>query len=211
MARVGPARNRLKNTVGLQRNMSFYHKLMSKVIAWVCEKCLVGEHAGIKLSDINFNESDNALFVEKTTQALDLINNFDPRRFARVKCHIDYIINIELHSGGQYGPARICQLDFGRWDFAQHSEWSLYMYAATIVHEATHGHIRAKGIRRTRQNRMQVERICQAEENRFLSRIESSWGDRLQRPFDPKVWNFGSRLDRIRELLRRIMEEKRKA
>ena len=161
--------------------MSVYRQFMSKARIWVCEQSLVGEHHGIKLADANSNDRDNLIFVEKTTQALDLIHSLDLRRFARVQQHIDYILNTELYSGGSYCPGNVCQLDFGRWDFAQHPDWYLYMYAAAIVHEATHGHLRARGIRRTRRNKMQIERICRLEENRFLSRIESLWGDQLRK------------------------------
>lgn len=191
--------------------MAIYRHLMAKVIIWTCEQSLVGEHCGIKLADMSRNETDGSAFVEKTKQALDLIRDLDPKRFARVQIHIDYICNAELYSGGRYCPGNVCQLDFGRWDFAQHPDWSLYMYSSAIVHEATHGLLRAKGFKRTRRNWKQLERICRSEENRFLSRIDSPWGEQLRKPFDSADWDFGPWLTRAMRLFRRIREERKKA
>jgi hypothetical protein len=192
--------------------MSIYQHLMGKLKIRLCEQRLVGEHRGIKLADLNWNDTDDAAFVEKTKQALDLIQQVDPKRFARVQRHIDYICNSVLVSGGCYWPGKVCQLDFGRCRFAQNPEWSLYMYSSAIVHEATHGLLRAKGFTRTKRNWKQIERICHSEENRFLSRIESPWGERLRKPpFDPKAWDFGSWSTRAKTLFRRIGQERAKA
>jgi hypothetical protein len=191
--------------------MGIYRNLLAKSIIWVCEKGLVGEHCGIKLADLNWNEADDSAFVEKTKQALDLIRDLDPRRFARVQRHIDYICNKELECGGKYYPCNVCLVDFGRFDFARNPDWSLYMYSSLFVHEATHGLLHARGFRRTKRNWKQIERICQSEENRFLSRIDSPWGDQLCRPFDPAEWDLGSWLTRAMTRSRRIGEERKKA
>lgn len=184
---------------------------MNKILIGSITPSLLGGHAGIKFADINCNKSDDVAFVEKTTQALDLIRDLDPHRFARICRNIDFILNAELYSGGKYASGKICALDFGRWDFAQHPDWSLYMYAATIVHEATHGHLHGQGIRMNTRNKMRIEAACRREENRFLSRINSRWGDQLQVPFNPEDWNFGSPFRRVREVFRRMTTEKEKA
>ncbi len=191
--------------------MSLYRKLMGRLLVWACEHHLVGEHCGIKLADANSNPGDDLAFVDKTKQALDLIRNHDPRRFARVQLYIDCIVNSEIYSSGQYCPGNVCKVDFGRLDFARQPDWSLYMYAATIIHEATHGYLRARGFKRTKHNWQRIEHICRDEENRFLSRINSPWGSQLQKPFDANAWNFGSRFTRARKVLSRMRQEKRKS
>ena len=84
------------------------------------------------------------------------------------------------------------------------------MYAASIVHEATHGYLKAKGIKTTEGNKTKIERICTVEENRFLSRIDSQWGEQLQKPFNPCNWECGSFKQQFFEVRRRLKEEKQK-
>ena len=82
------------------------------------------------------------------------------------------------------------------------------MYAATLVHEATHGYIEAKGFRYIKPNRLRIERICRSEENRFLSRIDSEWGDALHNPFNPQHWDRKSGFEQVRKQLQRIAESR---
>lgn len=184
---------------------------ISRFRIWLYRQLLVGEHAGILLADANRNPHDNRLFVEKTRQALDLIAQVDPRRFNRVRSHLAGIVNIELAMGGEYAAGGICHVDFGRLDFTRHPEWYLCMYAALLVHEATHGFLRDRGVRRTRRNKMEHERLCRTEENRFLARIVSPWGEQLRKPFNPESWNIGSGCNRIRLIRKRRQEEESKA
>ena len=138
-------------------------------------------HNGIALRDVNWNDHDDQAFFRETKRALDLIANKDPRRYQRVRDYIDFIVNIESASLASYNPGKICKVDFGRYKFSEHPEWSHYMYAATLIHEATHGYLGAKGLRYVKRNRLRIESICRSEENRFLSRIESDWGDALRK------------------------------
>ena len=191
--------------------MSVYVDILRKVRIWGYSKLIVGEHAGIKLVDISSNKSNAKPFIEHTSLALDLISRIDPLRFARVTRYIDYIVNLELYSGGRYCPGKICQIDYGRMNFSKYPDWFLYLYASAIVHEATHGYIQSKGIIRTSANGMDIERICVTEENHFLSKIQSFWGKRLLRSFDPKKCEYGSGLRRLTTMLRRMKEERIKA
>ena len=188
---------------------------MTSLLQWsllrVCKSTKVGEYQAIGFSDWNQNPKDDALFVIKTTEALKLIEQLDPRRFARIKRYIRYIQNTELYSGGRYIHG-ICQIDFGRYNFIAHPDWSLYQYAGTIIHEATHGMLHTRGIRYRKSDWVQIERICRAEQNRFLSRIQSPYGSNLLRPFSPQEWkNMGSGLTKFRTFMRRIKEEEQKA
>lgn len=188
--------------------MGLLDKLLEKLRVWLCKRFLIDEICGIGIADVNCSDPRSSAFRIKTRQALDLIRTHDPRRFLRVQKYIRYIRNTALHCAGKYCSGNMCELDFGRWDFSQHPEKTLYGYAAVIVHEATHGYLRAKGFGRTKRNWMQLERICRSEENRFLSRLAPPMCDHLQRPFNPGDWDFGSPLARVREVLRRRKEIK---
>ena len=165
-------------------------------------------HDGIALCDVNFNDHDDQDFFGETKRALELIARTDRRRYQRVREHIDYIVNTELAAFATYNPGKICKVDFGRLKFSEHPEWSHYMYAATLVHEATHGYIEAKGFRYIKPNRLRIERICRSEENRFLSRIDSEWGDALHNPFNPQHWDRKSGFEQVRKQLQRIAESR---
>jgi len=167
-------------------------------------------YKGITLCDLNSNDLDDEDFFRETEQALQLIEDVDPRRFRRVKNHINYIVNTELASIASYNPGKICKVDFGRYDFETHPDWSRYMYAAILVHEATHGEIGEKGIEYKR-NRLRIEKICRAEENRFLAKIDSVWGDDLRVAFNPSDWDPISKIDRIKIKLHRVRESKKRA
>jgi hypothetical protein len=185
--------------------------ILTKVNAWICEKRFVEEHRGIRICELTYSDRDDHRFIRTTKQALDLIAAMDARRYQRVTHHIRYILNTELYTGATYSPGGVCRIDFGRYQFSRNQIGSLYRYAATFVHEATHGMLRAKGFRRGSLNWVRIERICRAEENRFLAACEPAYGAQLQIPFDPKAWNFGSKWHRLKCTFLRIREEKRKA
>jgi len=165
-------------------------------------------HDGISLCDVNWNDLDDQEFFRETKRALQLIADTDPRRYQRVKDHVDFIVNIESAALATYNPGNICKVDFGKYDFPNHPEWSHYMYAATLIHEATHGYLRSKKFRYVKRNRLRIERICRSEENHFLSRIESAWGDALRKPFNPRDWDPISRFRRTRKQFQRIRESR---
>jgi hypothetical protein len=188
------------------------NRLLARLHVKICQATKVGEYRGIQFSDWNQNPNDDARFVTMTNEALTLIERLDPRRFLRVRRQLQFIQNTELCSGGHYLSCGICQVDFGRYDRPTDSDWWLYQYAGTIVHEATHGLIVAKGIRTNRKNWIRIERICRAEQNGFLARIQSRYGSKLMRPFTPKKWDqMGSRFARMRTIWRRMKEEEAKA
>ncbi len=160
-------------------------------------------HDGIALCDVNFNDHDDQDFFGETKRALELIARTDRRRYQRVREHIDYIVNTELAAFATYNPGKICKVDFGRLKFSEHPEWSHYMYAATLVHEATHGYIEAKGFRYIKPNRLRIERICRSEENRFLSRSIQNG----VKSFHPQHWDRNLGLT-SRKQLQRIAESR---
>ena len=142
----------------------------------------VGDHEGIQLCDLSKEASRRDRFIAATVEALDLIKSTDPRRFRRVQRHISYIRNVEISSIASYRhDLDVCNVNFSyflpnTWE----TQMSLYRgweyrieYAQTLVHEATHGAILARGVRGKRlssSTRIRIEQLCFLEERRFVER-----------------------------------------
>ena len=171
-------------------------------------------HHGIVLCDVNFDESDDEKFFKISKEAIDLIAKTDQRRFRRVQNELKYIINQELLSGGEYRRRiHACVIDFGRYEFDKDYEWCLYQYAGTIIHEATHGYLFAKKINYTLENKVQIEKICCTEENRFFKKLDCEFKDQLIEKFDEKGWDFcwhASKWEKTKAMWQRIRESFKK-
>jgi hypothetical protein len=62
-----------------------------------------------------------------------------------------------------------------------------------LVHEATHGVIESRGIELASENRVRVERLCTAEQNRFAAKLSAYDPVRYPRTllhfdFDERYW-----------------------
>jgi hypothetical protein len=146
-----------------------------------------GWHSGIRLVCTQFGEVENRLFVQCTKDALDLIQRYDPRRFQRILREFQIIDNCALTCGGRYiRRLRRCEVDFGYYfdttggylnpihRGTDEYQRSLALYAATLIHEATHGKCYSHSIPYAEQNHLRIERLCHREEARFYSRLEQA-------------------------------------
>ena len=142
---------------------------------------------------VDFRRRDE-LFLQIMQYALELIKERDPRRFARVRKHIAWIVNqVNSSLGADYQPhTRICCLQF---EEAPELERDVFIafHACILVHEATHGLIQSNGIEFTSDNRVRIERLCTTEQNRFAARLSACDPNRypsalLQFPFDKRHW-----------------------
>lgn len=164
--------------------LPFYH--LKRLIYWSGEMAV---YRGIKICDLNEDDTDDERFLEMTKCALDLIETSDPRRFRRVLREIHRIVNSDLLAVASYHRLhRVCRIDFGRMDFKEEPEWALRYYACTIVHEATHGHLYSKFVAYSRTTRERVERLCCLEEKRFLKTLGKAWEAAINVDFDPEGW-----------------------
>ena len=178
-----------------------------------------GSYKGIDISSASFNRSNDAEFLERTVQALQMVERLDVRRFRRIQREVRFIVNCELSdAGASYRrTGHVCQVDFRRYDFGRDAEWYLRSYASALVHEATHGAIYSRYVAYTPKSRCAIERLCHTEEHRFVMRLdtpERRWSEQIIRPFDERRWHaswyagFFRRGIRIGE---RIVEVKRRA
>ena len=177
---------------------------------WLYRSVQVGQFDGIGFA----SPSEGATEFAATMQAsLGLIRTHDPRRYRRVREHICWIVNASHHHGGggaSYHPyLRRCKIDFSDFGWNDPAHVAAY-YAHQIVHEATHGWLSARGFPYSRYSRIQHERICHAEQNRFLKLLDRQipgiykawWSE-----FDPGDWDVSWNIWRRKtKELRRIYE-----
>ncbi len=123
--------------------------------------------------------------------ALELIRRTDGRRFRRVEQHLKYIVLASWRSDrlGVYSSiSRTCTVRKLS-PAAKSNPWSVYAYAALIIHEATHALLDGMRFPNTRANKKRLERLCLWEEARFLSKfpgvdenLELAFGHAIRKP-----------------------------
>ena len=143
---------------------------------------VVAEIHGIKL--VSFRKCPE--FVTATTASLELIRLHDPRRFRRVRSHIEWIVDHSHWLGGGAGEyhdrIKVCRVDFEAPPEERYAFIFEAVYAALIVHEATHGRIDDWLSETSSQPHERVERLCHVEEGRFLQRLKNRIPDLSELP-----------------------------
>src|SRR5262249_2368855 len=95
-------------------------------------------------------------FLTDLRAALDLIRTVDDRRYRRC-CH-EIEIFAELPGIGiaaYQRPGRMMMVDYSQYlEMEGDYEWRLTYFAATIIHEATHGRLESRGFRYPVNRRM---------------------------------------------------------
>ena len=190
------------------RMTSPVHKLTDLAFVWLYKKNMVGSFDGIPLVSLNEGFAD---FVSVISRALELIRDHDPRRFYRVKKQTHWLVDRPHPSGFGSGAyqhrIKATNVDFEFRPSVGDELFHAAYFAGIIVHEATHGVIRDRCISTTPENRIQVERICRAEENRFLGSVMCSFPHlpaKLIRPFDPEDWNASWETGRFASCLKEL-------
>lgn len=166
---------------------SLFRRLWAPALRWSYKRFSIGYHAGICIVDISLAKYATNDFFRRTQQALDLIAKVDPKRFQRVQRELEFIVHSELAFAAASYTRRppTCKIDFTRRDFGKKPKTELWIYAALIVHEATHGEIYRRGVPYSKANKLRIERLCDVEAARFLRRIDphvgSIWEEKMTR------------------------------
>ncbi|MEX2120642.1 MAG: hypothetical protein WD847_13700 [Pirellulales bacterium] len=127
-------------------------------------------------------------FHDAVAEALDVLERYDPRRFARVGRNLRAICNGPLASTALYQPhTGICWIDMSRFESWRGEAALAVLLAATIVHEATHGELRR--LARTRRN-LREEAICHREEWRCFKLLASRAGIEVSQEWLEEVQQF---------------------
>ncbi|MBW3625751.1 MAG: hypothetical protein KY468_20340 [Armatimonadetes bacterium] len=165
---------------------------------------------GILLCDMRVQKEPDE-FAASVKDALFRIRRFDPRRYRRIQRHVRYVSNEELVSGGAYvSRVQACLIDFSRYRFDIKESGYGFWLECLLIHEATHGALHARGIPYTKASRLRVERLCRAEERRYLKRAYP-WTDlgayvELDEEWLKQYWGFWSSLKlywiRAREIIK---------
>ena len=186
--------------------MSFRNKIAGKIEVWVLRSSIEGESDGIKICNIRSKDDG---FLEIIRASLKLIQQMDPRRYKTIRNEIDWLVNSNLPDkyGARYKrSSKSCFIGFDNY-----SEDKLHVsayFAGIIVHESTHGVLHSKGVGSDKTRRVQIERICTAEENRFYQKVENlypEYAGSLVHEFDPKDWEYFWNTPKYKRFFHEIM------
>jgi hypothetical protein len=190
---------------------AFFRALVNRYLLRLQLTSEVARFDGIILADT----LESPLFRSAVPSALKLIKDLDRRRFRRLQRYIAWIVNCPLlYGGGQYHyPTRTCRLDIEKATPEPDSDYAAAAVASILIHEATHGVLRARGIGYSAQLRSRVEHCCVREQNRFLARLAISRPDIAKfyhREFVESRWHrswTATGLQRLFDLIRRLRRE----
>jgi len=149
---------------------------LATLLEWDWNRHVVDRYADIDLIYGTTMQPHRDRFVFAVREALDLIRETDPRRFAMVRRHVRRIIGERLVGCiGTYDPHfAACLIDIAQHGIGGAGEadrWGAARVAATIIHEATHGRLEAAGFMYAEPLRAMIERLCHHEERCFAERL----------------------------------------
>jgi hypothetical protein len=117
-----------------------------------------------------FRDKKGLIVFSKVNQALNLISEFDPRRYLQIRRDVKkiWVFFARPAAGVWMDKLQMCILDR---DFYCHNNASASRMTLTIVHEATHARLCKLKIKYTEDIRDRVERICIKSEIAFAKRL----------------------------------------
>jgi hypothetical protein len=197
--------------------MNPLHIIGDTGLLYLLKRNVVAEVQGIRL--VAFGAEPK--FVPVVTRALELICSHDQRRFHRVQKHIRWIFAGAVWGGAGWAQyfhrIKACKIDFHLNSDLGDELTHAAGYAGLIVHEATHGAIKAYHINATPQNDERIERLCYAEQSRFARRLRAVYPDMpasVDSAYNPKYYETLQASSKLRLLraevqraFRRIAEQ----
>jgi hypothetical protein len=180
--------------------LSLIRRLLRNLLLSLYRSREVARVDGMILINLRENTSQ---FREVLLAALQLLKETDPRRYRRVQKHIVWIVNetLAIRGSAQYRRRlRVCSVDLLEPSATYDLEYLVGYYASTLVHEATHGAIDARGIRYTPELRSRIERLC------------TDLAERLHREYDATDWAWtwnATRAERAWVILKRLFSPDR--
>jgi len=118
-------------------------------------------HDGFKLYCLSKEKTKK--FFETASKALDLMKQIDRRRYRRAMQHVPNIVYAGSGTGYFKPSARAYYVD-------SFDPNDIVAFAGSVIHEATHGFVMAKGFKYVDEKREQHERMAVAEQFRFIKR-----------------------------------------
>lgn len=120
---------------------------------------------------------------EQVEEALDLVSRTDPIRYRRLTDAFSTIFIAPMPPGVSASadpPRRFCQVSRQYLDEETTDGVEL---ASTLIHEATHAHVEAAGVRFREAVRPRIERVCISAEIAFLRQLPRWPADTARRSF----------------------------
>lgn len=188
----------------------YLHKFLVRCKLRLLRNSEIARVDGIVL--VNLREN-SPRFRDCMLAALERVKSCDPLRYRRIQRRLSWIVNCTLTgigAGQYYHDTRSCEIDFDDDLYDADPKWCAAFFGSLLVHEATHGAVRAHGIRYTTELRSRIERLCVAEEHRFLDRLSASEPDlasRVREDFDESGWYSewnATTLERLSHAFRRL-------
>jgi len=147
-------------------------RLVEPLRRWSWRELTLGRHLGISIVGASIDTASQRELLQRTIEALNLLQQSDQRRLRRVQTYLKHIVHDELPGplAKFDGRAEACYVDFARFQFDRAPASMVWAYAAILVHESTHGRIERSRIPYDATHRARIERLCEAEAVRFLRR-----------------------------------------
>lgn len=163
------------------------------LMAASCYKAPFELRNGIRVLDDH--PGTRSQFVTAIGMALDLIREYDPMRFRRVRRELHKIVNVRAVFGCDYmWPLKLCAVNFHLYGAEPDHELRIKYLASALIHKATVGHLYSVGVLRKRTNLRRFDALCCREAQRFLRRLgmeRTPWDDdQLGSPGCLDFWKF---------------------
>ena len=125
---------------------------------------------GVNLVVLWQNADRAEILRAKVASALLLIKNHAPKYYARVQRFTPNVLILGGHfyNATYISDLKLCDIAV---DFALSESTGAEQMAMTLVHEATHGYLRSRGVAYEEDRRPRVERICVRAEISLASRL----------------------------------------
>ena len=124
-----------------------------------------GDWNGIQL----IHEPNERPRLKEVVSALELIQKTNARRYRRIQQFIKRVVLFRWRQlGVYYVIGRVCGIRLLS-EAKGEKEVLTYAHASILIHEATHGYLEHKRFPYSKKNKKQIERICLAEQERFLA------------------------------------------
>ena len=128
---------------------------------------------GITVVDLTNGDQGSAAYFAEVARALEVIAKYQPRRLDRIRRDLRYIIVVKQPGGSFWPLLRACALSPEMLASSDKEDIAL-----TIVHEATHARIHARGIEYEVVHRARIERLC-VDQEISLARLLSGGPERV--------------------------------
>jgi hypothetical protein len=133
-------------------------------------------------------DEKEALVFEKIEKALQLIENYDSRRFAQTQRYIKsiFVFGDPAAYGYWHQSLQMCELQE---NFVRAEETPISGIASAIIHETAHARLMRLGFGYEEPKRLRIEHICFVAERAFVRRLPDS--EELTEELDEKHAYYG--------------------